>query len=138
MTCENCYHNDACNAWIKRGEILYSDYIYSTKYCPFFKDKSRIVELPCKVGDKVYQADSERVYESTVTKIIYDTNSIAFDERAIGETVFLTREEAEEALRKERDFSRFSIDAAAKQPLCASDIPDLLAIFKEERGNGKI
>ena len=42
---------------------------------------------------------------------------------------------AEDALR---DFSHFLIDAAAKQPLCASDIPDLLAIFKEELCNGKI
>lgn len=42
---------------------------------------------------------------------------------------------AEDALR---DFSRFLIDAAAKQPLCAGDIPDLLAIFKEEYCHGKI
>ena len=36
--------------------------------------------------------------------IIYDTDGIAFDERAIGKSVFLTREQAEKALegRKEK------------------------------------
>ena len=51
---------------------------------------------PIKVGDTVYQRDDiGRVYEIAVTRIIYDTNGIAFDERAIGETIFLSREEAE-------------------------------------------
>ena len=57
-----------------------------------------LVALPCKVGDKVYQIDAERVYESEVKGIIYDAGHIDFDERAIGKTVFLTREEAEAAL----------------------------------------
>lgn len=48
MNCENCYHYDACNAWINYVEILYSDYDYSTEDCPFYKDKSQIVELPMK------------------------------------------------------------------------------------------
>ena len=57
-----------------------------------------LVALPCKVGDKVYQIDAERVYESEVKGIIYDAGHIDFDERAIGKAVFLTREEAEAAL----------------------------------------
>jgi len=61
-----------------------------------------VIVPPCKVGDKVYQTDGVRTYTSTINKIIYDTNSIAFDERAIGKTVFLTKEEAENAL-KERE-----------------------------------
>ena len=64
----------------------------------------RLVALPCKVGDTVYQIDDERIYESEIKRIIYDTNNIAFDERAImGETVFLTREEAEAALAAEEE-----------------------------------
>ena len=59
----------------------------------------RLVVLPCKVGDKVYQIDAERVYESEVKGIIYDAGHIDFDERAIGKTVFLTREEAEASLK---------------------------------------
>ena len=58
-----------------------------------------LVALPCKVGDKVYQIDAERVYESEVKGIIYDAGHIDFDERAIGKTVFLTREEAEAELK---------------------------------------
>lgn len=50
---------------------------------------------PCKVGDTVYQTDGERVYESVVEKVIYDTAGIAFDETAIGESVFLSVEDAE-------------------------------------------
>ena len=57
-----------------------------------------VIVPPCKVGDKVYQTDGVRVYESTITDVIYNTCNIAFDERAIGKTVFLTREEAEVAL----------------------------------------
>ena len=59
----------------------------------------RMVVLPCKVGDTVYQIDAERVYESEVKWIIFDCNDIAFDERAIGVSIFLTREEAEAALK---------------------------------------
>lgn len=54
------------------------------------------VEIPpCKVGDTVYQTDGERVYESVVKNVIYDTDGIAFDETAIDESVFLSVEEAE-------------------------------------------
>lgn len=57
---------------------------------------SRGVTLPpCKVGDTVYRTDGERVYESVVEKVIYDTDWISFDETAIGKEIFLTREEAE-------------------------------------------
>lgn len=53
---------------------------------------------PCKVADKVYQTDGVRLYESTVRSVIFDTENVAFDEGAIGKTVFLTREEAEAAM----------------------------------------
>ena len=61
-----------------------------------------IICPPCKVGDKVYQTDGCRIYESTVRKIIYDTDGIAFDETAIGTSVFLTPEEAEAAPAERR------------------------------------
>lgn len=59
-----------------------------------------VVVLPCNVGDKVYQTDGVRLYESQIKSIIYDTNNIAFDENAIGKSIFLTREEAEKALKE--------------------------------------
>lgn len=59
-----------------------------------------VIVSPVKVGDTVYQTDTAgRIYASTVKNIIYDTSSIAFDERAIGITVFLTKEEALKALK---------------------------------------
>ena len=55
----------------------------------------------------VYQHDDERIYKSKVRRAIYETDAgFAFDARAIGKTVFLTREEAESALRKETDNAR--------------------------------
>lgn len=51
----------------------------------------------------MYQFDNAgRIYESVVSKIIYDTPIISFDKNAIGVSVFLSREKAERAL-KERE-----------------------------------
>ena len=56
----------------------------------------------CKLGDKVYQTDGVRIYESIIGEItltekntIFVTENIAFDERAIGNSVFLSYDEAE-------------------------------------------
>lgn len=87
MTCKDCIHYDPC--WM-------SKYIETNGYCPDFKDKSRYIELP----EKVYQTDGVRVYESTVKNVIYETDGVAFDKRAIGQSVFLTREEAEKELEE--------------------------------------
>ena len=88
--CEDCKpSNDKCRKCLSEKE---ADYLL----------EHGVIVLPCKVGDTVYQVDAERIYESRVKQIIYDTDNIAFDERAIGKTVFLTREEAERKL-KERE-----------------------------------
>ena len=56
----------------------------------------------CKLGDKIYQTDGVRIYESIIGEItltakhtIFVTENIAFDERAIGNSVFLSYDEAE-------------------------------------------
>jgi hypothetical protein len=66
-----------------------------------------VIILPCRVGDKIYQTDDFRIYESTINeltytakKTIYVTENIVFDETAIGKSIFLTREEAEQALER--------------------------------------
>jgi hypothetical protein len=62
--------------------------------------EGRLLVLP----ETVYQHDAERIYESSIRRVIYETDTgCAFDERAIGQTVFLTREEAEAALRRGAD-----------------------------------
>lgn len=60
----------------------------------------KLVELPCKEGDKVYQTDGIRVYDSVVKNIIFDTSGVAFDKSAIGKDIFLTRESAEARLKE--------------------------------------
>ena len=62
-----------------------------------------VIVLPCKVGDTVYQMDAGRVYESKIHNIIYDTDSVAFDGRAIGKIIFLSREEAEKELERRKN-----------------------------------
>ena len=65
-----------------------------------------VIVPPVKVGDRVYQTDGVMIYESTIDEItyytdavIYYTSGIAFDDRAIGDSIFLTRGEAEQALK---------------------------------------
>lgn len=57
-----------------------------------------VIVPPVKVGDAVYEVDSVRVYESRVKRVIYETTTVAFDETAIGGSIFLSREDAERAL----------------------------------------
>lgn len=68
-----------------------------------------VIVLPCKVGDTIYQTDGVRIYTSTIyeityteNKVIFMTENVVFDERAINNSIFLNREEAEQAL-KERE-----------------------------------
>lgn len=59
-------------------------------------------KFPCKVGDTIYQTDTSgtRIFKSTVKNIIFETDGVAFDERAIGESIFLTEEAVKEKMKK--------------------------------------
>ena len=48
MTCKDCIHYDVCG---------FNEYINFNEICSNFKDKSRIIESPCKIGDTVYYLD---------------------------------------------------------------------------------
>lgn len=94
-TCKDCLHNEMC----------YATHTDDSPTCCDFTNRSKWVHLPRKVGDKVYQTDGIRIYKSTIRAIkissantVYFTENISFDERAIGGSIFLTREEAEKAL----------------------------------------
>lgn len=98
MNCRDCLYYERCK---KLGIFN----VETLSVCKDFTDRSEWVHLPCKVGDKVYQTDGIRIYESTIRTIeissartVYFTDNIAFDERAIGNSIFLAREEAEKAL----------------------------------------
>ena len=99
INCEQCPTGLACSA---------------NPACTMFKDKSRFVELPCKVGDVIYCFEpcfdidhhpKLKVVEKEIIqlKTIATVFGLNFDIDNIGKTVFLTREEAEKALDKQRE-----------------------------------
>ena len=111
--CKNCYHYEACNHFLKKE----NKHLGSCEgfVCGHFKDKSLVVELPCRVGDIVYQIDGGEIYPIKISDVVIsdcdtefngceiDDEGNEFDEYSIqlsefDETVFLTRAEAEKAL----------------------------------------
>ena len=63
-------------------------------------ERDAVYCLPVKPGDKVYQQNGVDVYELEVKKIIFDCGHIAFDESAIGSSIYLSEEAAKAALDK--------------------------------------
>ena len=113
--CENCIHGDECfSRWAYRESKT------EIGNCNHFKDKSLFVELPCKVGDKVYRLNylCSAVNEATVKAIYYTEDKKYYPKSHIiiqyglargrvrvnfndfGKTVFLTKEEAEAKLKE--------------------------------------
>lgn len=98
-TCKDCLHIGICP---NLNHETVAD------KCPDFKDRSRFVELPCKVGDHVFRLCGTKktryVAERIVSAVTLCGNgswsifSTAYD--ALGKTVFLTREEAEAELAR--------------------------------------
>ena len=48
MTCKDCIHYDVCKALEEQVGMI------DARQCGCYKDKSRFIELPCKVGDTAY------------------------------------------------------------------------------------
>ena len=53
-TCNDCVHVEACNGILNGFDIDIEFFGEQVSVCKNFKDRSRFVELPCKVGDLVY------------------------------------------------------------------------------------
>ena len=122
MTCKDCLHYgicrmDVCFIHANNGDTYQcQDSDKVEEDCEAFTDKSEWVHLPCKVGDVVYcfepcfDTDHHPKLE-VVEKEIIELKTIAtvfglnFDINSIGKTVFLTREEAEKALKDMRKAS---------------------------------
>ncbi len=118
MTCKDCIHYEVCAIEVVMNTAINGN-------CKFFKDKSKIIELPCKVGDTIYyifkaEIDRNAINGFIVSEPIKITEvgtrgfwTSAFPNEhpddmdnfepwdSIGKTVFLTKEEAEQALKKE-------------------------------------
>ena len=121
MTCKDCIHYDLCRSCSRIQLGWHGNSVHYVEnmeeICKDFKDRSRFVELPCKVGDTLFVPTRNLVSEYKIVSfhvcgegIWYRTNVIkgiltrliSDNVEIIGKTVFLTREEAERAL-KERE-----------------------------------
>ncbi len=124
MTCKDCIHYDVCEDY-KRNictvcNLRHEEFCMNNGICDYFKDKSKYIELPCKVGETVYHycksvnqivpyvvedihIDKEQTrYFATAFDIYYNEylDEIEFTEDEIGKTVFLTQSEAEQKLKE--------------------------------------
>jgi uncharacterized CHY-type Zn-finger protein len=134
--CKDCFNFELCaNGY---GEVTADTEITNIKGkpCHYFKDRSKMIELPCKVGDTIYRlvfckdetqhpmtySPSHYIKETVVglhicdsrlrvnalsnsryrDYLIVNNNEILshISVNKIGKTVFLTREQAEQALRE--------------------------------------
>ena len=115
-SCKECIHFDRCKGLYKFDRLQKA----VSKGCSYFKDRFRFVELPCRVGDKVYFNNVHLRY-ARVIAIYIDASGGMFDLdittniatatgyehfinkdytfEDIGRRLFLTREEAEQALK---------------------------------------
>lgn len=113
MTCENCIHFDVCDALAKNDIPK-----VSPSLCGCYKDNSRYIELPCKVGDAVWIVYTPRypanpsdkgkwfMREDGVQRLIYGAKGVSIETwnmgtmsaKEIGKKIFFTKEEAEKAL----------------------------------------
>lgn len=56
-TCKDCIHGDVCKAHVIEGvgiDFTTFEKLIEKNGCNQFKDRSKFIELPCKVGDTVY------------------------------------------------------------------------------------
>ena len=109
-SCTECVHVEVC----QKTRIMNPAYDRAPN-CGDFKDRSRFVELPCEVGDTVYISGKE-IFCDEINEISIEKFSdglicfrayckelkISLDLKDFGTIAFLTKEQAEQAL-KERD-----------------------------------
>ena len=119
MTCKNCINYETCKRYEKLFHKYITGLIKADRDCKDFQDRSEWVKLPCKVGDTLYEpTDRGTISEYEVTAVYVELFSIFVEWRIsedivhginsneIGKTVFLTREEAEQALKEDEKNDR--------------------------------
>lgn len=108
MNYKDCYHSDVCGFECDEA----------TTFCANFKDKSRIIELPCKLGQTVYVVDNHLpktflgIVETTFCGFEISSNGNnryfvkkngskeSFGDDDVGLSIFFTQKEAEERLKE--------------------------------------
>ena len=122
MTCKDCVHYEMCKEWCSGiDEYIDPKGKENQEPCEHYKDKTRFVELPCTVGDRLYYANKTltEVCEATIIKIeinYFTSPQIWFTidyissivgkcrhrgkaDLMLNKTLFFTYEEAEKALK---------------------------------------
>ena len=110
-SCKDCIHDKVCSEYFhafwghtanKHSDLINAD----PKDCPYFKDRSRFVELPCKIGDAIFCTTMGKIYQGIVGRIELDNEGFAIittDGYCFDSSIcYHTQEEAEQAL-KERE-----------------------------------
>lgn len=62
MTCKDCIHYDVCSklcTGIDMNLFMKDDNTTASESCTDFKDKTKYIDLPCKVGDEVYRINDD-------------------------------------------------------------------------------
>ena len=102
-TCKECVHNNICNIKQRYNHPKYA-LQHIEKYCKHFKDRSRFVELPCKVGDVIFCTAMKKIYQGIVSRIELDDEGFAIittDGYCFDSSIcYHTQEEAEQALKE--------------------------------------
>lgn len=103
VTCKDCIHFETCKAFSRvRQDVMFTSSSEAGMLCSRFADKSRFIELPCKIGDEVYVITKAGYpYHGTHIQRHYHVEPREFTYAHIpniGKSVFLTREKAEAAL----------------------------------------
>ena len=126
-TCAECVHYEACTSFANMildasnvseddAQCLLKKCTGDATVCNDFADRSRFMEVPCAVGDTVYVieniAGEEKIIQDHVETMgigyyadginIYQWDGVKTDGyfEDFGKTVFITREEAEQALKE--------------------------------------
>lgn len=111
-TCKDCLHIEVCKEYHKMfwgSKSLVDSKIDETEpeNCQYFKDRSRLVELPCNLGDEVFYFDTAgRIYTSKITQFIHGStgllldSDVMFNSNLVGKRFFFSREAAEQALKE--------------------------------------
>lgn len=111
--CKNCYKYDVCSFWANHDNPIEK----LCGQCEFATEASKIIELPCKIGDTLYFANKGKVTTCQVIDIIHyvkrGNNSVILQDEyncnyqfsldygfLIGYKLFTTREEAEKTLKE--------------------------------------
>lgn len=121
MTCKDCIHWKACKALQHTWEkIEGTHYPLIAEKCKIFKDRSKFIELPCKLGDRLYAINGKGEIKSWgIICIRAIKSSIQWNPEHIEYTVgcekrngtmwihldkakniYFTREKAEQALKE--------------------------------------